>query len=265
MGVIGVTQKTPLLSPVALSLRSLVATDKPHQRWMVMMAGAGVMLLTGSFLYQWKKRTPTRLSCPDLDVPILPENPENLINSEAHSEFAPSDSHIAADDSPEVQNPTPLRRIGIVETLIQDLHSRDPIKRRQAIWELGQLGDSRAIQPLVDLTLDADSAQRSLILAALSEIGVRALKPMNRALAVSLQDENPEVRKNAIRDLTRVYDLMTQIAQLLNHASEDGDREVRETARWAIGKLDRIRTLAGRDLSTLPPSEPSSAPQDHGE
>lgn len=251
---------TPTLEAIASSWRSLLPPDRPIPRWVGLMAGAGAIVLTASLLFRWKKRHKSMAEQPALEIPTPPETSDEAIDTKARFDPTPSPNGILGDGEPEVQNPTPLRRIGIVETAIQNLHSRDPDKRRQAIWELGQYGDSRAIQPLVDLTLDADSNERSLILAALSEIGVRTLKPMNRALAVSLQDENPDVRKNAIRDLTRVYDLMTQVAQLLNHASLDGDREVSETARWAIGKLDRIGTLARRDLSALPASEPPDEP-----
>ncbi|HIK32052.1 MAG TPA: HEAT repeat domain-containing protein [Oscillatoriales cyanobacterium M59_W2019_021] len=242
------------------SWKSIGSAAGQHPHWVWWTGGVGVLLLTGSILYRRRKRHCPISPTPDLADPIPFTHPDDSIATEARAESVPDEPPTSADEDPEVQNTTPLRRIGIVETLIRDLHSRDPVKRRQAIWELGQCGDSRAIQPLVDLTLDSDSAQRSLILAALSEIGVRTLKPMNRALAVSLQDENPEVRKNAIRDLTRVYDLMGQVAQLLNHASADGDREVSETARWAMGKLDRLHTLAGRDFSALPTSESPSEP-----
>lgn len=143
-----------------------------------------------------------------------------------------------------VRETTRLPKINIVEELIKDLRSPDPAKRRKAIWELGQRGGTQAVQPLVDLMIDSDSKQRSLILASLSEIGVRTLKPMNRALAISLQDENPEVRKNAIRDVTRIYDLVGQISQLLRHATEDPDAEVQETARWALTQVNRIKTIA---------------------
>ena len=60
-------------------------------------------------------------------------------------------------------------------------------------------------------------------------------------MAIALQDDNPEVRKNAIRDLTRVYDLVVQISQMLGHATEDEDPEVRQTATWALAQLNRIR------------------------
>lgn len=148
------------------------------------------------------------------------------------------------DNAPHVGSAARLPRLDIIETLIGDLQNPDPTKRRKAIWELGQRADSRAVQPLVNLMASSDSKQRSLILGALSEIGMQTLKPMKRALAMSLQDTNPEVRKNAIRDLTKIYDLVGQISQLLNYATEDNDLEVRETAHWALNQLNRIRTTA---------------------
>ncbi|KAB8319772.1 peptidoglycan-binding protein [Tolypothrix campylonemoides VB511288] len=138
-----------------------------------------------------------------------------------------------------------LAKVNIVDQLIEDLRSPDLTQRRKAIWDLGQKGDSRAIQPLVDLMMDADSQQRSLILAALSEISTRALKPMNRALAVSLQDESPQVRQNAIRDLTRIYDMMAQMSQMLSHAMQDPDADVQATAKYALSQMNRIRALPG--------------------
>ncbi|AUB42786.1 Peptidoglycan binding-like [Nostoc flagelliforme CCNUN1] len=136
-----------------------------------------------------------------------------------------------------------LAKLNIVDELIQDLRSSDPTKRRKAIWDLGQQGDSRAIQHLVDLMIDADSQESSLILAALAEIGIRTLKPMNRGLAISLQDESPQVRQNAIRDLTRVYDMMGQMSQMLHHALNDPDAEVQATARYALTQMNRMRGL----------------------
>jgi murein L,D-transpeptidase YcbB/YkuD len=140
-------------------------------------------------------------------------------------------------------NTSQLAKINIVEELVTDLRSQDASQRLKTIWDLGQQGDSRAIQPLVDLMVDADSQQRSLILAALAEISTRSLKPLNRALAISLQDESPQVRQNAIRDLTRVYDMMSQVSQMLYHATEDTDAEVQATAKYALGQMNRMRSL----------------------
>ncbi|MGL5065527.1 MAG: HEAT repeat domain-containing protein, partial [Microcoleus sp.] len=139
------------------------------------------------------------------------------------------------------------RRIDNIERLIEDLHSPHPATRRKAIWELGQQGDSRALEPLLDLLANSDSNQYSLILASLSEIGIRTLKPMNNAWSISLQNENAQVRKNAIRDLTRVYELVNQISHLLYRAADDPDAEVQETARWSISQLNRILPRSGRE------------------
>ncbi|WP_054465873.1 HEAT repeat domain-containing protein [Planktothricoides sp. SR001] len=150
-------------------------------------------------------------------------------------------------------NTTRLAKIDIIEELIRELQNPDPIKRRKCIWELSQRGDSRAIQPLVNLMIDSDSKQSSLILGALSEIGTRTIKPINRALALSLQDHNADVRKNAIRDLTRIYDLINQITQLLNYAVNDTDPEVQETARWALSQLSKLSKSSGYEVpSALP-------------
>ncbi|MEM6590549.1 MAG: peptidoglycan-binding protein [Cyanobacteria bacterium P01_C01_bin.73] len=148
-----------------------------------------------------------------------------------------------------------------VESLIQDLEVSNPSKRKRAIWELGQRGNSSALQPLVTLLLDADSKERSLILAAVSEISVRTLKPMNRALAIAMQDENPEVRKNAIRDITRVYDLTVQAAKILGHVQTDTDPEVQATAQWALQQLNRLQTISAGSEQTALPSPSQSVPE----
>ncbi|MEM9804943.1 MAG: HEAT repeat domain-containing protein [Cyanobacteria bacterium P01_D01_bin.56] len=156
-----------------------------------------------------------------------------------------------ANAMPNIANHTAqLAKVDIIDELVSNLQVPDPAKRKKAIWELGQRGNSSAVQPLVSGMVDADSKEKSLILAALSEIGIRSLKPMSRALAIALQDENPDVRKNAIRDLTRVYDLVTQISQMLGHATEDEDPEVRRTAEWALGQLSRIREAPKLKSST---------------
>ncbi|MEP0947013.1 MULTISPECIES: HEAT repeat domain-containing protein [Cyanophyceae] len=143
----------------------------------------------------------------------------------------------------------------IVDSLIHELDNRDGAIRRHAIWELGQLGHSEAIQPLINSLLDADSQEKSLILAALAEISSRSLKPMHRALALGLQDPSPEVRKNAIRDLSRIYDTVVQLSHMLAHATQDPDAGVQETAQWALSQLNRIP--AATYSAALPPETAS--------
>ncbi len=187
-------------------------------------------------------------------LPNLPENrasfPQENVETTAATDQG--SSSLASEET------TRLVKIDIIEELIKELQNPDPVKRRKSIWELSQQGDSRAIQPLVDLITDSDSKQTSLILGALSEIGTRTLKPLNRALAISLQDRNPDVRKNAIRDLTRIYDLINQITHLLNHAVNDTDPEVQETARWALSQLSQLSKSSGYPSPS--PLHPSISP-----
>lgn len=183
--------------------------------------------------------------------------PSNLLPSSGLSSSSSSESATGTPtEGAALEKTTRLPKINIVDELIKDLYSSDSAKRRKAIWELAQRGDSRAIQPLVDLIVDSDSQQRGLILEAVSQIGVRTLKPMNRALALSLQDENAQVRKNAIRDLTRVYEMITQINYLLRHALDDPDTEVQATGKWALDQLNRIRSTSGiNNFSDQPPED----------
>ena len=190
------------------------------------------------------------------------ENSSRSATTDQHPTLPSTAGQALATEAPPLSETTRMAKINIVEELVQDLRAPDATKRHKVIWELSHRGDSRAVQPLVDLLIDSDSKQRNLILSALSEIGGRTLRPMSRALAISLQDDNADVRKNAIRDLTRVYDLVAQISQLLHQATDDPDTEVQETARWALGQLNRIRSVPGTDAPALKNSvsPPESSP-----
>lgn len=188
------------------------------------------------------EQEPLKSSLPELDTfPNPQENHAPLISSQT----PPASMTTAV--LPSEMTPR-LSKVNVVDELIHDLRGGDRPKQRKAIWNLGQQGDSRAIQPLVDLMMHADSQQRSLILAALAEINTRALTPMNRALAISLQDENPQVRQNAIRDLTRVYDMMIQMSQIVAHAMEDPDVDVQNTARYALSQMNKIRAVSHQQI-----------------
>jgi vesicle coat complex subunit len=120
------------------------------------------------------------------------------------------------------------------------------------------------MKPLVDLMIDTDSQERTLILEALSQISTRTLKPMNQALAIALQDKNPQVRKNAIRDLTRMYDIMSQISQMLCHSIDDADSEVKETAKWALNQLN-LQMPIRLDLTSRAPQGSVTVEQSYSE
>jgi len=194
--------------------------------------------------------SPQAIGQPGLPISSLPDSLPNSLSErtlpEALEPTATNSAELPSIAITETQPYTPatrLAKIDIVEALVSDLQNPDAAKRRKSIWDLGQLGDSRAVQPLVDLLIDSDSQQRSLILGAISEINARSLKPMNRALMLALQDESPDVRRNAIRDVTRVYELMTQVSHLLHYAASDSDSDVQETADWALSQLNRMQTV----------------------
>lgn len=241
---------------MTLSRNPSAETAQPIDRFWQGVAASGLVGIGGLLLWRLVRGATSRRS----SAPVQPAFPEA-----SAADLLPDqdgNGHLAAivleSEGGDRQEPEPhLAKINIGEELIRDLYSSDPVQRRRAIWELGQRGDSQAVQPLVDLMLDSDSQQRSLILAAVSEIGVRTLKPMHRALLISLQDESAEVRKNAIRDLTRICDLVAQVSQLVSYALDDSDAEVRETARWALGQLNRIRAKGDP-----PESSPDRLPPD---
>lgn len=252
---------SPIVTSPSQTLQS-TTTAKPQQKGFVWwsLLGIGILGSIGALLFLFRRlrhvkqvqdssiSNPLALNATD-ENPITPPLSEELesmsLNQEheASENIAPTAQSSLPTTVVPVEKTARLAKLNIVDELIKDLQSADPTKRRKAIWDLGQQGDSRAIQPLVDLMIDADSQQRSLILAALSEISTRALKPINRALAISLQDESPQVRQNAIRDLTRVYDMMAQMSQMLSHAVEDPDAEVQATAKYALTQMKKMRGL----------------------
>ncbi|MBW4569378.1 MAG: peptidoglycan-binding protein [Tolypothrix carrinoi HA7290-LM1] len=272
-GLAGATTKQSLLTAVkqkqSLSLAATTSTPKNEKAstkaspqkdllWWSLV-GMGILGSLGAVLYLLKKSRKVKQveSSENFDFEVLNTSETKSVLPLLPSNSAADENYKSADITNAEQATAPpatevlplektsrLAKVNIVEELMKDLRSPDLTKRRKAIWDLGQQGDSRAIQPLMEVMIDADSQQRSLILAALAEIGTRTLKPMNRALAISLQDESPEVRQNAIRDLTRVYDMMAQISQMLCLATEDSNAEVQATARYALSQMNRIRTLS---------------------
>ncbi|PSR12827.1 hypothetical protein C8255_26060 [filamentous cyanobacterium CCP3] len=203
------------------------------------VGGLALAVCLGGWL--WLGKGKKRFRSDDL-APAPPTNlPPDLDPAEATAApaFPSLQSAPAATDLP-LEATTRLSRVDMVDSLVHELDSADSAVRRHAIWELGQRGYSDVIQPLINGLLEADSQEKSLILAALAEISSRSLKPMHRALALGLQDPSPEVRKNAIRDLSRVHDTVVQLSHMLAHATQDPDPGVQETAQWALSQLNRI-------------------------
>lgn len=154
-------------------------------------------------------------------------------------------------NAPVISARSSLVKLDIVPELIQDLSTSDRSLRRKTVWELAQRGDSRAMKPLVELMVEVDSQERGLILEAMTQIAGRTLKPMNKAIMMSLEDDNAQVKQNAIRDLTRVYELMSQVTKRLSLVVEDSDTQVQETAKWALQKLNQMPVTPAWEVDNL--------------
>ncbi len=174
----------------------------------------------------------TKLDFTEEETLITPSKPDN---SAPKTEANQNQQIIPAN--------TKISKLDIVPELITELEKSDRLSRQKTIWELAQRGDSRAMQPLVELMVTVDSQERGLILEAMTQITSRTLKPMNKAIMMSLEDDNPRVKQNAIRDLARVYELMNQVTKRLSSVAEDSDEEVQKTAEWALKQLNQMPTV----------------------
>ncbi|MGB3309335.1 MAG: peptidoglycan-binding protein [Nodosilinea sp.] len=232
----------PVEAPAAAAEPVTNAPIRSQRRlgWFV-LGSLGLATCIGGWLWsgKGKKRSPAdRLATASSqdELPLPTDSPEDTAEptSPPLQRQAPTQADLPLEAT------TRLSPVDIVDSLVHELDSADGSVRRHAIWDLGQRGHSDAIQPLVNGLLNADSQEKSLILAALAEISSRSLKPMHRALALGLQDASPEVRKNAIRDLSRVYDTVVQLSHMFAHATQDPDPGVQEIAHWALNQLNRI-------------------------
>ncbi len=128
--------------------------------------------------------------------------------------------------------------IDVVVELIQDLQHSDRNLKRKAIWELAKIGDSRSIEPLAKIIPQAGLVDKSLILKAMTQITNRHFQPINDELFALLKDQNPEIRTNAIRDLTVLYKFVVPVTKQLAQMQQDSDRRVRYAATQALQQLN---------------------------
>jgi len=135
-----------------------------------------------------------------------------------------------------------LAEIDPIAELIEDLDRSEPKERAKIIWELAQRSDSTAIEPLLKLAISAAPWERSLILTAIANIVTRALKPIERALQISLEDRNSQVGKNAIGEVKKVYELILAMTRELSYLGDDRDREIREALVRSLKQLNKLQS-----------------------
>ena len=196
--------------------------------------------------------SPSTTNSPDREIEANTESESEPIATPQSDLPKPKPSTTTSNENTSiVSSNNSLPKLDIVPELIRDLEKSDRTLRSKTIWELAQRGDSRAMKPLVELMVDVDSQERGLILEAMTQIAGRTLKPMNKAIMMSLEDENANVKQNAIRDLTRVYELMSQVTKRLALVVEDSDAQVQETAKWALQKLNQMPNYSTSKVDDL--------------
>lgn len=130
---------------------------------------------------------------------------------------------------------------GDLPTLVAMLRMQDASIREHAATALGQLGDARGVEPLVDVVLgDAVAAVREHAASALGVLGdARALDPL---LQVSRRDRNARVREHAVTAVGRLGDRRAYEFLLETMRGHDVE-EVRVHAAYALGLLGDRRAL----------------------
>jgi hypothetical protein len=114
----------------------------------------------------------------------------------------------------------------------------DRALRQKTIWQLAIAGDTRSIEPLIELMLRVDYLDRDLISKAIAQILHRSFKPVNDDLFEALQDKNSEIRKSAIDDLTVLYGFVSPMTRHLVQMQQDPDPEVSQAAIQALQQLN---------------------------
>lgn len=190
-----------------------------------------------------------------LEIPDASQS-DSQINQSFHQQQEPQDQDTVIvppkiSSVPQKQEPQDLdtmivppqidsTKTDVVTELILKLQSKDPQIRPKLIGQLGQYGDSRAMKPLVKLISEVDFQERALILEAMNQINSSMLKSMNQLLLLSLGDENSQVKLNAIRDLTSIYEVMMQVTERLSQTINNSEQELPETTQWALKQLKQM-------------------------
>jgi HEAT repeat protein len=155
-------------------------------------------------------------------------------------------------------NANKLQAKGDVPGLIKALgFKKDPAVRRDAAAALGQLGDSRAVEPLLAALSDVEPEVRASVAAALGLLGeLSAVEPLIGAL----QDDDPSVRTAAALALGGLGPALAGIGDdravlPLILALQDGFAAVREGASVGLGRMGSpavaplLAALRGQDLA----------------
>ncbi|NSW75431.1 MAG: HEAT repeat domain-containing protein [Candidatus Atribacteria bacterium] len=144
-----------------------------------------------------------------------------------------------------LQHDIPQVRMGAAYTLgeIGDIRAVEPLitvlredqeerVRTQAAHALGRLGDKRAVKPLIEALKDREHSVRYAAIMALWELEAKEAIPY---LIQALHDEHPSVREIAAWVLGEMGD--SRVVESLLASLSDEDPSVREDIVAALGKI----------------------------
>ena len=115
-----------------------------------------------------------------------------------------------------------------VEGLINALKDKDPMVRGDAAEVLGKIGDSRAVEPLIEALKDI---VQFIAIESLKKIGEPAVEPLIKAL----KNKDTLIRSGAARALGEIRDKIA--VEPLTEAIKYGDSFVRAAAGVALEKI----------------------------
>jgi len=131
-----------------------------------------------------------------------------------------------------LQKQTPEIEAADVSRLLRDLNYSSDIGRKWAAQDLGDLGDNRAVEPLMVMLNDENFNLRIVAAKALGKLkDTRAIIP----LSISLADIHPKVRANALYSLSQIRD--PEILKKSSRMLDDFSPVVRETSVVVLSEL----------------------------
>ena len=123
-----------------------------------------------------------------------------------------------------------------VGLLIEALKDKDEDVRKHAATALGEIGDERALQQLIQ-ALNNEWGVQSEVAKALGKIGEPAVEPLIQAL----EDRDENLRSGAAMALGNIGD--ARASAPLIEALKDENRDVRREAAFALGEVGDERAV----------------------
>jgi len=125
-----------------------------------------------------------------------------------------------------------------VPSLIEAIKDKDGDVRERAKWALGEIGDPRAVDPLI-ATFYRDRSTDNAALKALGRIGVEAVPP----LVTKLKDVRDNIRELSATALGHVGPAASDAVPSLIILLNDRSNQVRRQAILALGRIKEGRAV----------------------